>query len=241
MHATAERIQFHAVPRSGEFFKLLSPAALSDFETLEWPASYPAKATLFTEQQVPSSVLVLLEGQVKLSINAPNGKRLILRIAEAGDILGLISAFSGNPYEVTAEALHFCRVASLRRNDFLGFLGRHPDAYQNIAQQLSMEYVQDCARLRTVGLTSSAPAKVAQLLLEWCGGAATWFKLPVTQQEMGECIGTSRETVTRTLKDFKRRHMVDMHGSTLIILNRQALEAYAGVVVPERLHVAVKE
>jgi CRP/FNR family cyclic AMP-dependent transcriptional regulator len=239
MQVTSERIQILPKSRPGEFFRPLSSEALIDFEALEWPTSYPANAVLFREQQICSSVLVLLEGQVKLSLNSTHGRRLILRIGKPGDILGLISAFSGGSYLVTAETLHFCRIGTLRRQDFLSFLKRHPDAYQNLARQLSVEYAQDCERLRTTCLAFSAAEKLAQLLLELCGDASTQLKLPLTHMELGECIGASRETVTRTLKDFKRRQLVEVRGCTLLISNRRALEICAGTVPVTQFHPAL--
>ena len=82
-------------------------------------ATYPAGAVLFLEKQDPRGVFVLCAGQVKLSISSSAGKTLILRIAKAGEILGLMAAMSGSPFEVTAETLHPCQVAFIRRDDFL--------------------------------------------------------------------------------------------------------------------------
>ena len=62
-------------------------------------AMYPGGATLFLEKQEPRGVFVLCAGQVKLSISSSAGKKLILRIAKAGEILGLMAAMSGSPYE----------------------------------------------------------------------------------------------------------------------------------------------
>jgi CRP/FNR family transcriptional regulator len=179
-------------------------------------------------------VLILLEGQVKLSINSSEGKRLILGIAEAGEILGVTSVVSGLPYELTAETLHPCKIASVRRQDFLNFLNRHPEAYHGVADQLSLHYSRACERLRTVGLASSAPAKLARLLLEWCAAGqrterGTRLKISLTHEEIGEFIGASRETVTRTLSDFKHQQLVALSGSTMMIPNPGALEMYAGV------------
>jgi CRP/FNR family transcriptional regulator len=185
------------------------------------------------EGQTPSDILILLEGHVKLFINSSNGKRLILRVARPGEILGLISALSGSPYGLTAEALHLCSIASLRRPDFLGFLSRHPAAGQSVVSELNVDYNRACERLRTIGLASSARAKLARLLLEWCTcgrqtECGTRFHISLTHEEIGECIGVSRETVTRILSGFKRRQMADLHGSTLTISNRAALEHCAG-------------
>ncbi len=78
------------------------------------------------------------------------------------------------------------------------------------------------------------PAKLARLLLEWCPtGQQTdhgmRLKLSLTHEEIGECIGASRETITRTLSDFRHRRLVDLRGSTLMIPSRLALETCAGM------------
>jgi CRP/FNR family transcriptional regulator len=86
--------------------------------------------------------------------------------------------------------------------------------------------------LRTVGLSSSAPEKLARLLLGWSQNgqtteSGTRFHFTLTHEEIGEFIGTSRETVTRTLTEFKHRRLVACHGATLTIRSRMALETYA--------------
>ena len=60
---------------------------------------------LFVEGQAPRGIFVLCKGRVKLSICASDGKTLILKIAEAGEVLGLSAAVSGAPYELTAETV----------------------------------------------------------------------------------------------------------------------------------------
>jgi CRP/FNR family cyclic AMP-dependent transcriptional regulator len=230
----AEQLDVRFNPREGQFFKGLKPEALKEFASLEFPSAYPAAATLFSEGETPSTVFVLLEGEVKLSINSSEGKRLILRIARAGEILGLPSALTGSAYEVTAETLHACKVSSVRRQDFQNFLMRHPAAYQNLIQEVTANYSKACEQLRTVGLTSSAPKKLARLLLDWCAAGqqtdrGTRVRVALTHEEIGEFIGASRETVTRTLSDFKTRHLVALHGSTMMIPSRVALEHYAGM------------
>jgi CRP/FNR family cyclic AMP-dependent transcriptional regulator len=230
----AERHDAHQSTRQGRFFSRLDAEALRDFASLEFPSAYPAGATLFQEGETPTSVFVLVEGEVKLSMNSSDGKRLILGIAKAGEILGLPSALSGDQYEITAETLHASRVASVRRSDFLNFLLRHPVAYQSMIEVLATNYTKACDQLRTVGLTSSAPKKLARLLLEWCEAGqqtenGTRVRVALTHEEIGEFIGASRETVTRTLSEFKNRHLVDLRGSTMMIPSRIALENYAGM------------
>ena len=215
--------------RANGFFCQLTPTALKDFNAVKSPATYPAGALLFLEKQDPRGVFVLCAGRVKLSISSSAGKTLILRIAKPGETLGLMAAMSGSPYEVTAETLHPCQVAFVRRDDFLRFVAKHPEVYQAAVGQLSTLYSGACEQLRTVGLSASAPEKVARLLLDWSSEArdtkqGTPIKLPLTHEEIAEFIGTTRETVTRTLSEFKSRQLVALEGSTLMISNRPALE-----------------
>ena len=219
--------------RANGFFCQLSPAAMTDFNKIKSPATYPAGAVLFLEKQDPRGVFVLCAGQVKLSISSSGGKTLILRIAKPGEILGLMATMSGIPYEVTAETLHPCQVAYVRRDDFLCFVGKHPEVYQGVVRQLSTLYSGACEQLRTVGLSASAPEKLARILLEWSADPkdakrSTQIKLPLTHEEIAEFIGTTRETVTRTLSEFKNRQLVSLQGSTLMISDRPALETIGG-------------
>ena len=219
--------------RSDGFFCQLSPAALADFNSLKSSATYPAGTVLFLEKQDPRGVFVVCGGQVKLSISSSGGKTLILRIAKPGEILGLMATLSGTPYEVAAETLHPCQVAFLRRDDFLRFVAQHPETYHAMVKQLAMFYDDACEQLRTVGLSASAPEKLARLLLDWSSDGKdnkqlTQVKLPLTHEEIAEFIGTTRETVTRTLGDFKSRNLLALQGSTLTISNRPALRAIGG-------------
>src|SRR5450755_3341816 len=232
MQAAAERNEIRAAPRAGEFFRSLPSEALSDFESLEYPAHHSGNTILFLEGETSTRILALLEGKVKLSLNSIDGKRLILRIAQPGEILALNSALSGCPYAITAETLHPCTIAALRREDFLSFLLRYPIAYQGAARELSLDYTRACERLHTIGLQSSAQIKLARLLLEWCAdgqqtGCGTRIQLSLSHREIGEFIGCSRETVTRTMNHFKHQHLLDHQGASLVIPNRLALESYA--------------
>jgi CRP/FNR family transcriptional regulator len=219
--------------RADGFFCQLSPAATADFNAVKSQAVYPAGAILFLEKQDARGVFVLCAGQVKLTISSSGGKTLILRIAKPGEILGLMATMSGSPYEVTAETLHPCQVSFVRCDDFQRFVAKHPEAYRGVVRQLSANYGGACAQLRTVGLSSSAPEKLARLLLEWSGDMkeaqpVSQIKMPLTHEEIAEFIGTTRETVTRTLSDFKSQRLVTLQGSNLMICNRPALESIGG-------------
>ncbi len=220
--------------RAGEFLKKLSPSALRDLESMEFPTLYQPGVLLFSEKAMAQGIFIVVSGEVKLSINSSDGKRLILSIAKAGEILGLPSALSGLPSEMTAEVLYPSRIAVIERSSFLSFLSRHPEAYQTVTEELSLQYKTACEQLRTVGLSASAPEKLARLLLEWSdegqkSDSGSRCRFSLTHEEIGEFIGTSRETVTRTLTAFKNRRLVSFHGSTVTIPSRMALQSLAGI------------
>jgi CRP/FNR family transcriptional regulator len=218
---------------AGEFFNKLSPAALQDFESMQFPSSYAANAVIFSEKDPAEGIYIVIEGEVRISLNSSEGRRLSLAIARKGEILGMSSTLAGSPYDVTAETLYPAKVAYISRRDFMNFLTRHPDAYQGVIEELSRRVTKACDQLRTVGLSATAPEKLARLLLDWsdngqateCGGRR--FRFSMTHEEIGEFIGASRETVTRTLSAFKHRRLVDFKGSMITIPNRTALANYA--------------
>lgn len=222
---------FNCKLRSTGFFCQLQAPALRDFDSVKSVAVYPKGAVLFMEGQDPRGVFVLCEGRVKLSTTSVEGKTLILRIAEPGQVLGLTATLSAEPYELTAEIVYPSQVAFVSRNDFLHFVSKNPQACLNVAREASNHYKAACEQLRTLGLSASAPEKLAKLLLDWSARGqettqGTRVTLPLTHEEIAEFIGTSRETVTRTLSEFKTRRLVALKGSTLMISNRAALESF---------------
>ncbi len=217
------------------FFRNLSTKSIHDFESLARHFCCPGTTVLFREEEVPSSIILLTGGRVKLSMNSGDGRRLIVRIAEPGEILGLASAVSGSAYNITAEAQFPCMFSSIDRAGFLDYLVRYPTACLNVARQLSLDDKRTFEQLRTLGLTLTAHAKLARLLLDWClEGEPTergtrvrcWF----THGEIGEHIGASRETVTRCMNDFKNRGLLEQRGTTLVIPDRGALGDCAGMI-----------
>jgi CRP/FNR family cyclic AMP-dependent transcriptional regulator len=221
------------------FFCHLGATAVKDFDAIKSTSTYPKGALLFVEKQDARGVFVLCEGEVKLSISSSEGKTLIMRIARAGELLGLVAAMAGTSYEVTAETIHPCQVAFVRKEDFQRYLANHPEATKNVFSQMSTQYTDACEQLRTVGLSSSANEKLARLLLAWSAEAprtktGSRITLPLTHEEIAEFIGTTRETVTRTLSDFKNRRLISVQGSALNIPDRAALEEVANLSEPYR-------
>lgn len=219
--------------RADHIFCDLPSTALQAFENIKYATAYPKGAVLFVEGQSPRGIFVLCKGRVKLSICSTDGKTLILKIAEPGEVLGLSASVSGKPYELTAETVDPCQINFVKREDFQRFLRENADACLRVAEQLSEKYNSACREIRSLGLSHSAAEKLAKLLLEWsakngeAAKAEPRLKLALTHEEIAQMIGTSRETVTRLFADLKKRQIVQSKGSTLLIRNKAALKAMA--------------
>jgi CRP/FNR family transcriptional regulator, cyclic AMP receptor protein len=215
--------------RSTEFFCMLASESTEGLDQIKNTNSLPEGAVVFLEGQEARGVYVLCQGRAKLMTTNSEGKSLILKIAEPGTILGLQSVISGKPHEVTVETLQPCQVAFIRREDFLRFLNQHGDACLRAAEHLARDCQSAYDVIRSIGLSHSVSEKLARLLLQWSSDARTvdgaiHMKLALTHEEMAQLIGTSRETVTRTLSEFKRQRLLELNGSTLLIKNKSALE-----------------
>jgi CRP/FNR family transcriptional regulator, cyclic AMP receptor protein len=226
----SESCQTCKVRKCGSFCDL-TPKALADFNSIKSTSAFPNGAILFMEKQNARGVFVLCQGEVKLRISSSEGKTLILRIAKAGEILGLMAVLAGKSYEVTAETLRPCQVAFIRRDDFLRFVAQYPEVSAGIVKQLSGNYHTACEQLRTVGLSTSVQGRLAKLLLDWSAETeqaklGARIQIPLTHEEIAECLGSSRETVTRTFSGFRSQNLVSVKGSSLLIIDRAGLESF---------------
>jgi len=168
---------------------------------------------------------------VKLSASSSQGQTIIFKVARPGEVLGLNAAVSGTPHEATSETGQACQLNFIKRDDFMKFLAQHNEASMQAAIHLSHECQQAYQQLRSF-VMRSAPQRIARLMLDWShedAGTASGRKIKValTHEEIGQIIGMSRETVTRTLADFRKRRIAELHGSTLMIENTPALQELA--------------
>lgn len=219
--------------RTSGFFCDLPKGPLEELEKVKYASAYPQGAVLFVEGQAPRGVYIVCSGRVKLSTTSREGKTLILRIAQAGEVLGLHATVSGKPYELTGETLQPCQLDFVRRDDFLRFLQHHGEACLNAAQHLSQNCQNAYEMIRSLGLSHSVGEKLARLLLEWASDGETTkegirIKISLTHEEIAQLIGTSRETVTRVLSEFRAKKFAQLRGSTLMIQNKLDLEKMIG-------------
>jgi len=144
-------------------------------------------------------------------------------------VLGLNAVVSSLPYEVTAEMMEPGQANFVPRDCLLQLMKDFPEAAVRLAQQLSRNYYTAYEEIRTLGLAASPSEKFAKLLLSWSTkpsqtDGSSQLKLTLTHEEIGEIIGTTRETVSRLFSEFRKKQLVQLKGATLVIRSRPALE-----------------
>src|ERR1039457_6112260 len=156
--------------REDRLFCNLAPAAVPRLSTITSASSYPKGATLFVEGQAARGVYIVCTGRVKLSTSSIDGRTLIVRLSEPGEVLGLPATVTETPYELTAEVVEPTQANFVSRQDFLGFLREYGEVAVRVAQQLGQTYHRAVAEMRTIGLSHSAEEKMARFLLTLTAG-----------------------------------------------------------------------
>lgn len=220
-------------PKNCSPFSALSSEALTGFDKMAMEFTYVRGNQLFGEGDQPKYVYIVRSGRVKISVSSREGRTMILRIAEAGQVLGLSAALSMSEHEVTAEALEPCRVRAILVSDFLKFLQAYPEAAMEATRCVLSEYkvvFNDVCRL---GLPATVAGRLANLLLDWLsirsqnGHDDARFIVPLTQEEIAGMTGTSRETVSRLMNQFEREKLICVKGAAVTVLQPAALAQLA--------------
>jgi CRP/FNR family cyclic AMP-dependent transcriptional regulator len=221
--------------RADRLFCNMSVGAVEALDSVKFTGLYPKGSLLFVEGEEPRGIFILCSGRAKLTTSSTEGKTLIVKIAEPGEVLGASATILGKPYEVSAETIEPSQLNFVKRDDFLKYLNTHSEACLHTAQQLSEKYHSAQREIRSLGLSQTTSEKLARLLLDWCnrGGEQTTkgirLKVLLTHEEIAQMIGTTRETVTRLLSDFKKKKIIDVKGSSMFVISKPQLEHLVSV------------
>jgi len=219
--------------RKEHWFCGLSTDVLRLLSAASHLSTYPGGAVLFVEGQMPRGAFVLCSGKAKLSTTSREGKVLILKIAEAGEVLGLSAVIAKEPFELTAETAGPCQINFVEREALMRLMEKNGELGLHASQALSKEFQSAYRDIHDLVLTRSSAGKLARLLLSWTPIREKFeppeirIRASLTHEEMAQMIGSSRETVTHLLSDLKKKELIRLDGSTLVIRNRTALEALA--------------
>jgi|SRR5436190_1723433 len=196
---------------------------------------YPRGAVVFTEGHIARGVYVLSSGRAKVSLSSADGRKLILRIATAGDILGLYAGLTGRPFEATAEMIEGGRVDFISRPDLVNLMCCQQTLGMDLVEMFSRQFSEFVDHTRMLLLSESAAQKLARLILRWGRdfGERTSegmrVRILLTQEEIAQIIGASRETVTRLFSALKRDNIIRVKRNAMWIRDSAALASLAHV------------
>jgi len=189
-------------------------------------------SVIFIEGDRPRGVYNVRQGRVKLTTSTPEGRVLILGVAGPGDTLGLSAVVSRSDYEATAEAIEPVVAQFIPGEVYLSRLRRSADFALEAAAELSRRYRDAHAAMRVLASADPVLIRLARLFLNWASDVASGnnngnghknghsplqIHNNFTHQQIAEMIGSSRETVTRVLREMRERDLVTLKGADLCI------------------------
>jgi CRP/FNR family cyclic AMP-dependent transcriptional regulator len=213
--------------RSGIFQNFDPEAAQAFAEQLD-PVILHKGHVLFNQGEVGDSLYIVLHGKLKIGCRAPDGRQNLLAIVGPSDIIGEVSLFDSGPRTATASAVTDVRLARLRKPTLDSWLSHRPE----IAEQLMRVMARRLRRTNDAVadlIFTDVPGRVAKSLLQMAGrfGIRDGNGLRVThdlsQEELAQLVGASRETVNKALADFTSRAWLKLEGKSVTILNPERL------------------
>jgi CRP/FNR family transcriptional regulator len=187
---------------------------------------------VFHEGHSARGIYVLSSGRAKVSISSADGRKLIIRIATGGEVLGLYAGLTGRPFEATAEMVEGGRIDFISRQDLLNLLGQQSFGL-DLVEMFSRQFSDFVDHTRMLALSETALEKLARLILKWGQdfGERTsegiQVRIALTQEEIAQIIGASRETVTRLFSVLKRDQIIRVKRDALWIRDNDALASLA--------------
>jgi CRP-like cAMP-binding protein len=212
----------------GDFLAELPPDAAEELRRLGARRRFPAGAVLFLAGDPAHEALVLLSGEVKVSVGSAEGKEIVLEVFEAGALLGELSVIDGKPRSATVTALRPVEVLAVAAGSFNDFLDRHPkvlrrlliDVVGRLRHQLEFgtgdALGRVCARLADLADRYGEPA-----------GDTVVVHSPLNQSELAAWTGLSREAVVKALRALRQLEWIDVQGRTVVVRDLERLRGRA--------------
>lgn len=217
-----------SVVRGAPLFTALDDAAATALRVSMETVRLPKGATLFSEGDEGTNLYVIVEGKLKLGTSSGDGRENLLSILGPGEMFGELSLFDAGPRTSTATAVTDVRLLSLGHNQVIPWITAHPQVALHLLERLAQ-------RLRrtneVVGdlVFSDVPGRVAKALLDLGErfGKATdeglYVHHDLTQEELAQLVGASRETVNKALADFAGRNWIRLDGRAVLIIDLERL------------------
>jgi CRP/FNR family transcriptional regulator, cyclic AMP receptor protein len=216
-------------PAGGDLSSLLGAVEALNIRKLD--SLHGRGSVLFSEGEPARGIYILRTGRATVSISSSEGRVVILRMAHAGDVLGLNAVLRNAAYEATVKTLEPSRVNFISRAELTELVNSDAGAVA-VIKLLTRELAQLTDRARSMLLPQTARARLAQLLLQWSKEHGNDSRSRVidkvfTHEEVAQMIGSSRETVTRLLASLSRRQIIRTTSDSIFILDPTTLDEVA--------------
>ena len=199
-------------------------------------ANYARGAVIFQKGDPGASMMAVIRGKVKICTHSLGGKELVLNIINKGGLFGEIGLLDGEPRSADAIALEETDLLLLDRSRFLPFLAQHPDVSVKLISLLCQRLRQTSEHLEDT-MFLEAPSRLARALLRLGdtfgkpgGDGGTRLDIKLSQQQLGNLIGLSRESVNKHLGDWQRDGVIAVASGMITLCSRDALEEIASTV-----------
>src|SRR5215471_15424403 len=218
-----------SVLRQHLFFRDLEPEALDQLCRYAKHTVLKRGATIFAKDDPGNSLYAVISGTVKISISSPDGRNAILNLIGPGELFGEMAVLDGQPRSADATANTNCEIFVVDRRDFLPFVRSQPT--------LAMKFIELlCTRIRKTSdqveqvILQDLPGRLASALLGLTENRrldAERSTIAITQQEISEMVGMSRESINKQLRAWALRNWVRLEFGAIVILNALALRELA--------------
>ena len=216
------------------FLASLDGTQAEDFLAACRRRAFPAGTTLFFEGDPPDDVVLVEDGQVKISVMALDGREIVLEVIEPGVLMGELSAVDGQPRSASAVALTDCTVLMMPAGRFCGFLSDNPEVQRDLLVRVIADLRKQSHRTFEFGV-GDALGRVSRCLADMADRYGTErdglveLESPLSQQDMAAWIGLSREAVVKALRTLRTLQLIDNHGRSFVIHDLDALRARANM------------
>ena len=188
--------------------------------------SYRKKDYIFREGEYPKQVFFLNKGKVKTYKANDDGKELIMSLYKEGDFLGFLPMLQSTTYPETAVALEDCIISIIPQKDFFELLHNNPSVASNFLKNLAKELTEKEDQLIDLAY-NSVRKRVADALVRlqnrYKEENENHFTISILRDDLASMVGTAKETVIRTLSDFKDEGIIEIKGSKITILEEKKL------------------
>ena len=185
------------------------------------------KENLFLSLDYPNWIYYLIKGKVKTTILNMNGKELITGLYKTGDFIGYSSLLFEKEYGYIATAIENCEVLKIPKEEFLTFLKKHPEVVQIFITKLAETIIEKENSMLNMAY-NSVRKRIADALLEiyhkYKNTEEKKLTISILRHDLASMVGTSKETVTRTLSEFKKDLVIEINGSELTFSNYEGLK-----------------